>query len=106
VEIHPDSAAALGINNKDWIWIETNAGRVRMRAKLFDGIAPDVVNAQPAWWFPEDEPPEYGWKKSSVNLLLGQMDYDPDNGAESLRSTLCRVYPDATATVSVKAIIN
>ena len=77
-----------------------------MRAKLFDGIAPDVVYAQPGWWFPEDKPPEYGWKKSSVNLLFGQMDYDPDNGAESLRSALCRVYPDATATVSVKATIN
>ena len=93
VEIHPDTAAALGISNKDWVWIETKAGRVRMRAKLFDGIAPDVVNAQPGWWFPEDEPPEYGWKKSSVNLLFGQTEYDPDNGAESLRSALCRVYP-------------
>ena len=44
------------------------------------------------WWFPEEEPPEYGWKKSSVNLLFGDMAYDPDTGSESLRSVLCRIY--------------
>jgi anaerobic selenocysteine-containing dehydrogenase len=97
VEIHPETAAALGISDRDWVWIETKEGRVRMRAKLFDGIAPDVVSAQHAWWFPEDEPPEYGWKKSSVNLVFGEMEYDPDNGAESLRSALCRIYSDTTA---------
>ncbi len=93
VEIHPDTAASLGIDNNDWVWIETPVGRVRMRAQFFDGIAQDVVSAQHAWWFPEESPPEYGWKKSSVNLLFGDMDYDPDTGSESLRSALCRVYP-------------
>jgi len=51
------------------------------------------VSAQHAWWFPEEESPEYGWKKSSVNLLFGDTDYDPDTGSESLRSALCRIYP-------------
>ena len=93
VEIHPDTAASLQINDGDWTWIETMEGRVKMRAKLFDGIAKDVVSAQHAWWFPEEDPPEYGWKKSSVNLLFGDTEYDPDTGSESLRSALCRIYP-------------
>lgn len=93
VEIHPSTAASLGINEGEWVWIETNAGRITMRAKLFDGIAPDVVSAQHAWWFPEKSAPEYGWKNSCVNLLFGDMQYDPDTGSESLRSTLCRIYP-------------
>ena len=93
VEIHPETAASLGIEEGDWVWIETKEGRVTMRARLFDGIAQDVVSAQHAWWFPEKGPPEYGWKKSSVNLLFGDMEYDPDSGSESLRSSLCRVYP-------------
>jgi anaerobic selenocysteine-containing dehydrogenase len=63
-----------------------------MRAKLFEGIMPDVVNAQHAWWFPEENPPEYGWKRSSVNLLYGDTHFDPENGAEPLKSYLCRVY--------------
>jgi len=94
VEIHPATAERLGINKGDWVWIETPEGRVRMRAALFDGIAPDVVSAQHAWWFPEEGPPEYGWKKSNINLLLGdKAGYDPETGAECLRSSLCKIYP-------------
>lgn len=93
VEIHPDTAASLGIGDGDWVWIETGNGRIQMRAKLFDGIALDVVSAQHAWWFPEEAAPDYGWKKSSVNLLFGSdSGYDPETGSECIRSTLCKVY--------------
>ena len=92
VEIHPQTANALGIKEGDWVWVETQVNRVMLKVKLFDGVEKDVVNAQHAWWFPEDEPPEYGWKKSSINLLFGDTEYDPDTGSESLRSGLCRVY--------------
>jgi anaerobic selenocysteine-containing dehydrogenase len=92
IEIHPETAASLGIEEGDWVWVETPQDRVCMRARLFEGIAPDVVSAEHAWWFPEDEPPEYGWRKSNVNLLFGEMEYDPDSGSESLRSALCKVY--------------
>ena len=92
VEIHPETAASLGIDESGWVWVETPQDRVRMRARLSDGIAPDVVSAEHAWWFPEDEPPEHGWRKSNVNLLFGEMEYDPDSGSESLRSALCKVY--------------
>lgn len=81
----------MGIEEGDWVRIETPEASVRMRAKLFDGVAPDVVSAQHGWWLPEDEPPEYGWKKSSANLLFGDTEYDPDTGSEPLRSSLCRV---------------
>ncbi len=93
VEIHPDTAEKLSIGEGDWVWIETRIARVKMRVKLFDGIARDVVAAQFGWWFPEKTPPEYGWKESSMNLLYGDEEYDPDTGSESLNGTLCRVYP-------------
>jgi anaerobic selenocysteine-containing dehydrogenase len=91
VEVHPVTAAELGIADGDWVRIETPAASVSMRAKLFDGIAPNVVSAQHAWWYPEEGPPDYGWKRSSVNLLFGDTDYDPDTGSEPLRSSLCRL---------------
>jgi anaerobic selenocysteine-containing dehydrogenase len=93
VEIHPATATSLGISEGDWVWIETRDARVRMRAKLFDGIAKDVVSAQHAWWFPEEGPPGYGWKKSNANLLFGEMEYDPDTGSEPLKCALCKIYP-------------
>jgi len=95
VEIHPDTAASLGIKEGDWVWIETPVARVKMKAKLFEGIRPDVVNAQHAWWFPEEKKAsEYGWKRSNVNLLYDHAHFDPENGSQPLKSYLCKVYKD------------
>jgi anaerobic selenocysteine-containing dehydrogenase len=90
-EIHPETAASLGIEDGDWVWVETPQDRVKMRARLWEGIAPDVVSAEHGWWFPEDEAPGHGWHRSNVNLLFGEMEYDPDSGSECLRSWLCRI---------------
>jgi hypothetical protein len=58
-----------------------------------------VVSAQHAWWYPEEEPPGHGWKRSSVNRLFDAPYYDPDSGSECLRSSLCRVYPVSAGDV-------
>jgi len=99
VEIHPETAADLGIEDNDWVRIETPSSQIIMRARCTDTLAGmcalliSKVSAQHGWWFPEDPPPEYGWKKSCVNRLFGKITYDPDTGSESLRSTLCRIHP-------------
>ncbi len=93
VEINPETAAALGISDGDWVSIESPYGKVRLKARLFDGIAPDVVNAEHAWWYPEAAPPDYRWKESCVNLLFGDDHFDPDKGAEPLKCYVCRVAP-------------
>jgi anaerobic selenocysteine-containing dehydrogenase len=93
VEIHPDTGRSLGVGDGDWVWIETPAARVRMKARLWHGVAPDVVSAQHAWWFPEEGPPDYGWDRSNVNLLFGDDGFDPETGSEPLKSHLCKVYP-------------
>jgi len=91
VEIHPETAASIGIKNGDWIWVETQNGRVKFQTKCFDGIDQTVINAQFGWWFPEEKAPEYAWMRSNVNILFGETDCDPDCGSESLRSTLCQI---------------
>lgn len=94
VQIHPVTAQSLGINDNDWVWVETAEKRVKMRAAFFDGMAEDTVCAQFGWWFPEEDPPEHSWKRSSLNQLFGKMSYDPETGSESLKCSLCRIYPD------------
>ncbi|MHB8781381.1 MAG: molybdopterin-containing oxidoreductase family protein [Candidatus Geothermincolia bacterium] len=91
-EMHPATAAAAGVTDGDWIWIETPAGRVTLRASVTDAMSPGIVSAQHGWWYPEDEPPEHGWRRSNVNLLFESGPYDPDTGSQCLRSSLCRVY--------------
>ena len=53
VEIHPVAAEKEGIEEGEWVIIESVRGKARQRAKLFAGIHPDVVSAQHGWWFPE-----------------------------------------------------
>jgi anaerobic selenocysteine-containing dehydrogenase len=44
LEINPGVARALGIADKDWVWVESPAGeKVRVRAALYPGARPDVV---------------------------------------------------------------
>jgi anaerobic selenocysteine-containing dehydrogenase len=91
-EIHPDSAANLGIEEGDWVYLESPYGRAKFKTKLFEGIAADVVNAEHAWWYPESPAPDYRWKECCANLLYGDEHFDPDTGAEPLKCYLCKVY--------------
>lgn len=92
VEIHPETAAQYGIKEGEWIYIETPEGKITQRVKITPDIRKDVVGAQHAWWFPEEAAPDYGWQKSNLNMLYGDMAYDPDIGAEPLRGVLCKIY--------------
>jgi anaerobic selenocysteine-containing dehydrogenase len=96
VEIHPDTADKLGIKEGDWVVIESRRGKIRQRAKLFAGMAPDVVAAQHGWWFPEKAPPDYGWDESNVNILTDNSypSCDPAMGATHVRTLLCKIYPE------------
>ncbi len=97
MQIHPDTAAKLGIGSGDWVWIESPRGRIRMKCQLFDGIDPRVVHAEHGWWFPElpgEEPWLHGVWESNVNVLT---DDDPDvcnklSGGWPLKTALCKVY--------------
>ncbi len=96
VEIHPETAKKEGIENGDWVVIESPRGKVRQRAKLTPRIHPQVVGAQHAWWFPEKKEPEHGWKDSNINLLTDNAyeACDPAMGATSVRVLLCKIYPE------------
>ncbi|MCJ7495183.1 MAG: molybdopterin-dependent oxidoreductase [Deltaproteobacteria bacterium] len=48
VEIHPETASRFGIEDGDWIWIETLRGRIKQKARLTGGIDPPG-NSCPSW---------------------------------------------------------
>ncbi len=43
IEVHPETAEKLAINDGDWVWVESSKGRIRLQAKLYDGTLPGVV---------------------------------------------------------------
>lgn len=97
VQINPQKAIELGIEDGDWIWIETLRGRVRQRCQYFKGIDPGVIHAQHGWWFPElpgEEPWLHGVWESNINVLTSD---DPEqcnkiSGGWPLRALLCKIY--------------
>lgn len=97
VQINPRTAKELGVDNGDWVWIETIRGRIRMKAELFEGIKPTVAHAEHGWWFPElpgEEPWLHGLWESNANVLT---DDDPDvcakpTGGWPFKTNLCKIY--------------
>ena len=96
VEIHPETAGKEGIKEGDWVVIESPRGRVRQRAKFFEGMDPRVVSAEHAWWFPEKRDPGHGWDESNINILTDNAyeSCDPAMGATHVRTLLCKIYPE------------
>ena len=97
VEIHPETAAREGIQEGDWVIIESPRGRCLQRARLTLGIDPRMIGAQHAWWFPEKDSPGHGWRDANINLLTDNhpSTCDAAMGATNLRVLLCRISPQA-----------
>jgi anaerobic selenocysteine-containing dehydrogenase len=94
VEIHPDTARSLGINDGDWVWLENPHGRCKRKARYFHGIHPKVVQSPHGWWLPEKKPEElFGLWEVNINTLI------PDGtqakcgfGGGQYKSIMCKVY--------------
>jgi len=96
VDIHPDTARELDINDGDWIWIETKRGKIKQKTRYNEGILPNVINAEAGWWYPEQPvtPGLHGLFDSNVNVLPANDDdyLDPLPGGWASRALLCKVY--------------
>jgi anaerobic selenocysteine-containing dehydrogenase len=114
--LHPDTAAARGIADGDWVWVESSHGRIRVPAKYHSGTARGTVwtwNAigkrKGAWKLAADAP-EYtkGFLLNHVidDLLPARADgyryanADPVTGQAAWFDLRVRVYADADATMT------
>ena len=96
VTVHPDTAAALGVTEGEWVLVETARGSVRFRLHLSPAIHPRMADAQHGWWFPErgadpDEP--FDFRTSNVNELCRDApeDCSPATGSWTLTGIPCRI---------------
>ncbi len=95
VQIHPETARKFGIEDGEWVYLESPCGRIKQRAKFFPNMDPDVMQADHGWWFPEkpeEEPSLGGVWESNVNILIDDDPNicDPFSGSWP-HSTFCRV---------------
>ncbi|HET8942626.1 MAG TPA: molybdopterin oxidoreductase family protein [Rudaea sp.] len=107
--LHPRTAAAAGVADGTWVWVESALGRIRAQAKLHAGTAPGTVwtwNAigkhQPAWKLGADAP-EYNQGfllNQTIDDLLPPCEdghryanADPVTGQAAWFDLRVRVYP-------------
>ena len=95
VEVHPETAKKHGIEDGQWIYIESPRGRIKQRVKFYDGIDPRVVTSEHGWWFPEIKEPGHGWEISNANILTDNAfeTCDHNMGSTNVRVCLCNISP-------------
>ena len=92
-ELHPETAAKYGIDDGDWMWIESRRGKIKQKAKVTDKIDPRVIHCEHGWWFPErQDSTDYGVWESNANVLTNnRAPFDPAMGTYQLRGLLVRI---------------
>jgi anaerobic selenocysteine-containing dehydrogenase len=90
VELNPDTAHELGIQDGDLVWVESPVGRIQLRARLWPGINPHVVG------IPEGQGHTAGGRYvegygANPNALLVP-EFDELSGELAYRVTRVRVY--------------
>lgn len=97
IELNPETAAELGIRDGEWVWVESPAGRARLRARIYPGIMPGLVA------MPEGQGHtalgRYAAGKGVNVMELLEPDVDPLSGAPILMARV-RVYKAQDAEAS------
>ncbi|MDO5042339.1 MAG: molybdopterin-dependent oxidoreductase [Slackia sp.] len=113
IEINPRDAARIGVEQGDWVWIESPWGRIREVVDLYYGIKGTteegnlaqrlpVSNANHQWWFPEFDYATHGFELVGVNCLNNPYGQDPVGGCHTMRGYPVVIYK-ATAENSPNA---
>lgn len=84
-EIHPRTAAELGIADGDWMKVESSQGRIRVRARVRATVHPRLVIITHGYGEP------YAGDDDLANVITSEKKRDPISGATGNRSFLCRV---------------
>jgi molybdopterin-containing oxidoreductase family iron-sulfur binding subunit len=90
VELNPEAAKALGIKDGDPVWVESKAGKVKVKARYFPGTQTGCIHIP----YGQGHKAYGRWAKGrgvNPNDLLGR-EYDHLGGFASYFSTRVKVY--------------
>ena len=96
VNLHPETAKKLNLNEGDWVKVETPLGSIRLRLNLSDRVDRRMADAEHGWWFPERDqadPNLFSVFESNANVLCpdGSEFCSPEIGSWPHTALLCRV---------------
>jgi len=90
VEINSQTAQALGIRDREMVWVESPFNRIKVRARVIEGIHPQVVSISCG----QGHYAGGEWQKGigvNPNEIIG-VDYDRLSGQSSFFNTRVKVY--------------
>ena len=93
LEMNPNDAARLGLEQGQWIWIRSPWGAIREVVDLYYGIKEGTVNANHAWWYPEIDTASHGFELVNINCTMDKYAQCWICGASQLRGVPVLVYP-------------
>lgn len=91
-EINPADAEELGVEQGDWVWIETEHNKIRQVVDLYYGIRPGTINCEHQWWMPEFKAAMKGYDLININTLVNKDLRDPLCGSNYARAYNVKVY--------------
>ena len=92
VEMHPEAARIVGVEDGEWVRIVTSKGEIRQRVKISDRSDSRVVFVDYGWWFPEAGPESlFDWDRANVNVLTSNDVLGREMATPNLRAFPCRV---------------
>ncbi|MDR1082679.1 MAG: molybdopterin-dependent oxidoreductase [Coriobacteriales bacterium] len=86
--MHPDTAREIGVEDGDWLWLESRRGKTQGRTRVTLSVQPKVIY-QERFWNPElldSDDPSQSWKAFNVNMLTKcDPPFNPEYGTYTLR---------------------
>jgi anaerobic selenocysteine-containing dehydrogenase len=87
LQVHPRTAAGLGIDDGEWVYLATPRGHVEIKICFFDDIHPAVVHAPHGYWYGVED----GWKRLNINMITNDEPLCPVTGSVPIKALLCRI---------------
>ena len=96
IEMAPETAQALGLEEGVWVLVESPSGPhgIRRKVAILEGMHPQVVNAEGLWYMPGEQNLAEAAMSVGANVLTElRDDVDPIIGGSTARCILCRLTP-------------
>lgn len=95
VQMNPQAAAACGVEDGQWVWVENQRGRAKRKVEVTPVLPPTIVSTDHAWWLPE-APAEleeglYGLWDMAINQLI-PWECGRSGFGSNYKTMLCKVY--------------
>ncbi|ABW66123.1 molybdopterin-containing oxidoreductase family protein [Desulfosudis oleivorans] len=87
LQIHPDTAADLGVSEGEWVYLATPRAKVEIKIRLFADIDPRVVHAPHGFWYGVAD----GWRRLNINMVTNDEPLCPVTASVPIKSLLCRL---------------